>query len=67
MKKDTGKWCDFHKILWNNTNECHLKKSLVVDMQALKSDPGSKFDSKIDKGKHVIDENPSATVATTKV
>jgi hypothetical protein len=24
-KKDIGKWCDFHKIPWHNTDECHSK------------------------------------------
>jgi hypothetical protein len=25
MKKDTKKWCDFHKNPWHNTNECLSK------------------------------------------
>jgi hypothetical protein len=25
MKKDTEKWCDFHKIPWHNTDECRSK------------------------------------------
>ena len=24
-KKDTGKWCNFHKSPWHNINECHTK------------------------------------------
>jgi hypothetical protein len=29
-KKDTRKWCYFHKIPWHNNDECLSKKSLVV-------------------------------------
>ena len=32
-KNDTKKWCDFHKIPWNNTEEFHSKQSLVVDIK----------------------------------
>jgi len=34
-KKGIGKWCDFHKIPWHNTHECHLKQSLVVVVEIL--------------------------------
>ena len=39
MKKDTRKWCEYHKIPWHNTKECHSKQSLVAEMKA--------FDSKV--------------------
>jgi hypothetical protein len=67
MKKDTGKWCEFHKIPWHNTDECHSKQSLVVEMKASESEAGSDSESDPDKGKQIIDAEPSATVATTKV
>ena len=32
-KKDTGKWCEFHKIPWHNTDACHSKQSLLVEIK----------------------------------
>jgi hypothetical protein len=32
-KKDTRKWCEFHKIPWHNTDECCSKESLVVKLK----------------------------------
>jgi hypothetical protein len=30
MNKDIGKWCDFHKIPWHNTDECRSKQLLSL-------------------------------------
>jgi hypothetical protein len=31
--KDTGKWCNFYKRQWHNTDECRSKQSLVTDIK----------------------------------
>jgi hypothetical protein len=67
MKKDMGKWCEYHKIPWHNTEECRSKKSLVAELKASESEVDSDSESNPEGGKQIIDVEPSATVATTKV
>eukprot|EP00253_Pinus_taeda_P027104 PITA_27104 len=70
-KKDTRKWCEFHKSSMHNTSECRAKQSLVAELKVSKSDACSNSKSKPDKGndkgKHIIDADPNATVATAKI
>ena len=40
-KKQTGKWCEFHKNPWHNTDECLSKKSLVADNKDKELNPDS--------------------------
>jgi hypothetical protein len=62
-----GKWCDYHKIPWNNTDECCSKQSLVVELKASKSKADSESESNPKGGKRIIDDEPNTTVATTNV
>jgi hypothetical protein len=62
-----GKWCEYHKIPWHNTEECRSKKSLVAELKAFESEADSDSESNPESGKWIIDVEPSATVATTKV
>jgi hypothetical protein len=66
-KKDTSKWFDFHKIPWNNTDECCTKKSLVAEMKSSKLDLDCDSNSEMEKGKQIINTEPSFTIATTKI
>jgi hypothetical protein len=66
-KKDTEKWCDFHKSPWHNIVYCCSKQSLVAKVKASESNAGSDSETKPEGGRRIIDAEPSATVATTKL
>jgi hypothetical protein len=67
MKKDTGKWCDFHKIPWHNTDECRSKQSLVAEIKDKESNPDSESDSENTGRRQIIDADPTAIVTTTTI
>ena len=67
MKKETGKWCKFHKIPWYNIDKCHSKITLVAKLKSIESDLGYDSNSEPEKGKHIINVEPSDTFTTTKV
>jgi hypothetical protein len=66
-KKDTGRWCDFHKIPWHNTNECLLKQSLVAEIKDKESNPDSESNSENTGKGQIIDADPTANVATATI
>jgi len=67
MKNDTRKWCDLHKIPWNNTDECRLKQSLVVKVKDKDPNPYLKSDPKNIENGQIIDAGPTSIVATATI
>jgi hypothetical protein len=65
--KDTGKWCDFHKIPWHNTDECRSKQSLVAEIKDKEPNPDSESDSENIGKRKIIDADPTAIVATAAI
>ena len=70
-KKEAGKWCEFYKSPTHNTSECRAKQSLVAEIKAFESDAYSNSELETnkgnDRGKNIINAEPNATVATTKI
>jgi hypothetical protein len=60
-----GKWCEYHKIPWNKTEECCSKKSLMVKLKAFELEVDSDSKSNPKGGKCIIYVEPSVIVATT--
>ena len=67
MKNETGKWCDFHKIPWHNSDECRLKQSLVSKVKDTEPNPDSETNPENIENRHIIDVDPSATIVTTTI
>jgi hypothetical protein len=66
-KKDTRKWCNFHKIPQHNTNEFLSKQSLVAEIKDKEPNPGPESVSENTGKGHIIDANPTAIVATATI
>jgi hypothetical protein len=65
-KKNIRKWCEFHNNPLHNIDECRSIQSMVVELKD--KDPNTDLDpnSKNDKGRQIIDAEPTVIVATTK-
>jgi hypothetical protein len=67
MKNDTRKWCDFHKIPWHNTDECHSKQSLVAKIKEKDSNHDSESNSENTGRRQIINVYPTTIVITASI
>jgi hypothetical protein len=67
MKNDTRKWCNFHKISWHNTDECHLKWSLVVEVKDKEPNNDSESNPENIENTYIIDIDSIAIVPTATI
>jgi hypothetical protein len=63
MNKDTGKWCDYHKISWHKTDEFRSKQSLVVEIKEKYMNSNSESNSENTGIRQIIDMDPTTIVA----
>jgi hypothetical protein len=61
------KWCEFHKIPWHKTVDFRSKQSLVAEVKSSKSDAGSDSKLELERGRWMIEAEPNAIIATTKL
>jgi hypothetical protein len=66
-KKDTRKWCDFHNIPWNNTDEYRSIQSLVAELKDKYPNPDLDPDLENDQRRQIIDAEPTAIITTTTI
>ena len=66
-KKDTEKWCEFHKNPWHNTNECHSIQSLVAELKDKELNLDLHPDLENNKRRQIIDAEPTAIVAIATI
>jgi hypothetical protein len=64
MKNDTGKWCDFHKITWFNTDEFFSKQSKVDEVEDKEPNPNSESNLENIETRQKINTDPTATTIT---
>jgi len=64
---DIGKWCDFHKIPWHNTDECCSKNSLLVEVKDTESNTDLESTPKNIENKQIINTYPTTIVATKTI
>jgi hypothetical protein len=64
---NTGKWCDFYKSPWHNTDEFRSKQSLVVEVKDTDPNHDSESDPENIENRHIIDADPTAIVVTTTI
>jgi hypothetical protein len=57
-KNETGKWCDFQKFMWHNTDEFLSKQSLVAEVKDKEPNLDLEFDLENIENRQIIVADP---------